>query len=552
MDVIASSVFEESSVLPLLPVTAYGDKEQVLGQGTFGMVYRTSSNYAVKVIKGQDVLKLGLARGVAEREISITISLTHPNVINIIDVSYDSQNIYIVLPLAVTDLAGLIEKKLIPPEKKKPIAYQILSGVAYCLCRNVINRDIKPQNILVYENYIIKIADLGLAKQFYCATELGLTNLVYSLPYRSPEILLGGRYNSRSDVWATGCVLYELYSGDRLFQSLNEDHALFLIFRKFGPAETHWPDVVNYPKWSADLEKVREPEVDTFQAKIGDPSLATIIRSMLQLDPAQRSTIYDAIQNPYFDDVREPEDFRYCSCVEALTKREQYPIPQYGERTGEITFRVRDILFNWLFEVCTTPPFIIETVFLACYCVDYSVEKIKPLKKDFQLLGMAAVLSSANLLGNDRGDLINELVYLSEDSYTKQQVVDFQMVLLSVLKYDLAVSTSFNFLVSMYERYSVKVKKIAIALLFVFTLEGIVFAFLPSDLAVVSLHASCLYNKETFYHVELENESTEQAYSILVERLLVDKGDVRTFERYAGAKMNIIGKELRRQKRKRS
>src|SRR5271156_6390485 len=160
MDVIASSVFEESSVLPLLPVTAYGDKEQVLGQGTFGMVYRTSSNYAVKVIKGQDVLKLGLARGVAEREISITISLTHPNVINIIDVSYDSQNIYIVLPLAVTDLAGLIEKKLIPPEKKKPIAYQILSGVAYCLCRNVINRDIKPQNILVYENYIIKIADL--------------------------------------------------------------------------------------------------------------------------------------------------------------------------------------------------------------------------------------------------------------------------------------------------------------------------------------------------------------------------------------------------------
>ena len=350
-----------------------------------------------------------------------------------------------------------------------------------------------------------------------------------------------------------------MYSGRRLFQSLNEDHALFLIFRKFGPAKEHWPDVINYPKWSADLEKIKEPESDTFQEKIGDPSMAVILRSMLQIDPAQRSTIYDAVSNPYFDDVREPEDFRYCSCIEALTKREQYPIPQYGEKTGEINFKVRTILFNWLFEVCTTPPFIVETCFLACYLVDYSVEKLKPLKKNFQLLGMTAVITAANLLGNDRADLIEELVYLSEDSYTKQQVVDFQMILLTTLKYDIAISTSFNFLVAMYERYSVKVKKIAIALLFLFTLEGIVFAFLPFDLAVASLHASCLFNKETFYHVEFENETTEQAYKIVVERLLKegtssvsDKKEWRPFEQYAGVEMNIIAKELKKQKRKRS
>jgi len=92
----------------------------------------------------------------------------------------------------------------------KFILYQILIGVCVMHQNQILHRDIKPDNILIDDEDIIKIADFGLSRIFY---EPGrpYTPNVQTLWYRAPELLLGSRdYTMAIDMWSVGCIFYEL------------------------------------------------------------------------------------------------------------------------------------------------------------------------------------------------------------------------------------------------------------------------------------------------------------------------------------------------------
>lgn len=97
-----------------------------------------------------------------------------------------------------------------------------------------LHRDIKPQNILVFnDGNVLKLADFGLCRRKIAAGPLTLE--VGSLWYRAPEIMLGiSEYNSAVDMWAIGCLLYELYEGRALFKNACEIGCLFKIFEWTG------------------------------------------------------------------------------------------------------------------------------------------------------------------------------------------------------------------------------------------------------------------------------------------------------------------------------
>ena len=92
----------------------------------------------------------------------------------------------------------------------------------FCHGRRVVHRDLKPQNLLIDKQGIIKLADFGLARAFNIPMR-AYTHEVVTMWYRAPEILLASPiYTKGVDMWSLGCILYELYVGFPIFAGEDE------------------------------------------------------------------------------------------------------------------------------------------------------------------------------------------------------------------------------------------------------------------------------------------------------------------------------------------
>jgi cyclin-dependent kinase len=101
--------------------------------------------------------------------------------------------------------------------------YQLLNGVAKCHKHKVLHRDLKPQNLLINREGILKLADFGLARAFGIPVK-NFTHEVVTLWYRAPDILMGSKnYNTSVDIWSVGCIFAEMVTRRPLFAGQNEE-----------------------------------------------------------------------------------------------------------------------------------------------------------------------------------------------------------------------------------------------------------------------------------------------------------------------------------------
>jgi serine/threonine protein kinase len=283
-----------------------------LGEGTYGVVYKaldkTTGEYValkkIKLEKEEDGVP-----STAIREISLLKGLNHPNVVELKEVLYTIDCLYLVFEYVTYDLKKYLRSLKNPPSAAtvKKMVYQIIQAIDYWHAHRVMHRDLKPQNILVDEDGNIKLADFGLARAFGIPIKT-LTHEVVTLWYRAPEILLCQRaYSTPVDSWSIGWIFAELAQRRPLFMGDSEIDQIFKIFRILGtPNENHWPDALKlkdfkptFPKWKAQALSKHVTKLDTLGMDL--------LISLVALDPSKRISCRMALQHPFFDDVEKPD-----------------------------------------------------------------------------------------------------------------------------------------------------------------------------------------------------------------------------------------------------
>jgi serine/threonine protein kinase len=172
-----------------------------------------------------------------EREARVLASLNHPNIAAIYGVEESGGRKFLVMELVGGEtLAERIVRRPIPVEETLNIAKSICEALEAAHERGIIHRDLKPGNVMVRSDGTVKMLDFGLAKITASAeadaTSSNSPTMLSSMPYTilgtaaymSPEQVTGKEADRESDVWAFGCVLYEMLTGRRAFQggSLSE------------------------------------------------------------------------------------------------------------------------------------------------------------------------------------------------------------------------------------------------------------------------------------------------------------------------------------------
>ncbi|NUN47467.1 MAG: serine/threonine protein kinase, partial [Candidatus Brocadiae bacterium] len=197
--------------------------ERVLGRGGMAVVYKATQMSLSRAVAIK-TLPRHLAANPAfvarfSREAGALASLSHPNIITIIDRGSEGDLYYFVMEYVDgTDVQALIAGNRPAPAEAVRIVTQVLSALEYAHRRGVIHRDIKPGNVMIASDGAVKVTDFGIAHLAGGqGTSLGLTMAgaqMGTVNYMAPEQRVdAGRVDARADLYAAGVVLYELLTG---------------------------------------------------------------------------------------------------------------------------------------------------------------------------------------------------------------------------------------------------------------------------------------------------------------------------------------------------
>ncbi|KAK6637868.1 hypothetical protein RUM44_008290 [Polyplax serrata] len=198
-----------------------------------------------------------------------------------------------------------------------------LLRLKYLHSARILHRDIKPGNLLVNSNCILKICDFGLARVEEPDQSRNMTQEVVTQYYRAPEILMGARhYSAAVDVWSVGCIFGELLGRRVLFQAQSPVQQLELITELLG---TPTLEDMKYACEGARTHMLRRPvKLPSLSVLYTLSAQATytavhLLCQMLVFDPDKRITVADALAHPYLDEGRLRYHSCMCKCCYSLT-----------------------------------------------------------------------------------------------------------------------------------------------------------------------------------------------------------------------------------------
>lgn len=196
-----------------------------IGEGAMGVVWKAYDS----VLRRFVALKLlnpsfGRTQELRERfhrEARAAAALQHPNIVTVYDLGESDGQLFIAMELVEgRDLSDLIAVRApLPLEHKLDVVIELLQGLGYAHARGVIHRDIKPSNVRIAADGRVKIMDFGIAR-LQTADRTGSGGVIVGTPsYMAPEQITNGEITPATDVFAVGCLLYELLTYERPFEA---------------------------------------------------------------------------------------------------------------------------------------------------------------------------------------------------------------------------------------------------------------------------------------------------------------------------------------------
>lgn len=276
---------------------------RTLGEGSYSTVLAatdrvTLKEYAIKVLDKRHIIKEKKVKYVNIEKDTLNRLTEHPGVVRLYYTFQDERSLYFVLDLASGgELLGVLKRLgTFDEECTRFYGAQILDTIDYMHAKGVIHRDIKPENILLDSQMHVKITDFGTAKILDLprrqqegadgANSYGnghpldgpqdprANSFVGTAEYVSPELLTDKHAGKASDLWAFGCIIYQLLAGRPPFKAANE----YQTFQKIVQLEYDFP--IGFPAVARDL-----------------------VERLLVLDPSRRLTIEHAKRHEFFSGI---------------------------------------------------------------------------------------------------------------------------------------------------------------------------------------------------------------------------------------------------------
>ncbi|KAJ4305406.1 hypothetical protein N0V90_000937 [Kalmusia sp. IMI 367209] len=316
-------------------------------EGSYGWV-STGSVVALKKVKMDYVQQEGFPI-TALREITILQRARHKNIVSLHEVLSGSapDEVVLVMEFLEHDLKTLQEDMSEPflASEVKTLLKQLTSALSFLHSNYILHRDLKTSNILLSNHGHLKIADFGMAR-YIPPPSAHLTQLVVTLWYRAPELLLGTEtYSTEVDMWSLGCIFGELLLKEPILQGKNEVDELSLIFALCGlPTDRSWPGFWRLPN-AKGLKIPRDSGARSggvirtkfpFLTNAG----ADLLMSLLSLNPEHRLSADEVLEHPYFREAPKPKPMEmfptFPSKAGQEKRRRASPnAPKRGECTGD-------------------------------------------------------------------------------------------------------------------------------------------------------------------------------------------------------------------------
>ncbi|XP_027734974.1 serine/threonine-protein kinase 36 isoform X2 [Empidonax traillii] len=246
---------------------------EMIGEGSFGRVYKGRRKHSAQVVALKFIPKVGRSEKELknlQREIEIMRGLHHPNIIQMLDSFETDKEVVVVTDYAEGELFQILEDDgSLPEDQVQTIAAQLVSALYYLHSHRILHRDMKPQNILLGKDGVVKLCDFGFARAMSIHTMV-LTSIKGTPLYMSPELVEERPYDHTADLWSVGCILYELFVGTPPFYT----NSIFQLVSLIVKDSVKWPTAMS-------------------------PVFKSFLQGLLMKDPHQRLSWPELLSHPF-------------------------------------------------------------------------------------------------------------------------------------------------------------------------------------------------------------------------------------------------------------